>query len=382
MADLAQLREQIDALDAQIVDLYEKRMGICAQVAEYKIAAGKKVLDKAREQEKLAHLCGMATNAFNRHGIAELFSQIFAMSRKLQYQLMVQKGATGKLPFTEVASIGRAGVRVVFQGVEGAYSQAAMKRYFGERANAFSVETWGDALEAITDGMADFAVLPIENSTAGFVSEIYDLLMKYDQYIVGEQILRVEHRLLGLPGASLSDIRTVYSHRQGLLQCADYLDAHRAWRRVAVENTAGAAKKVADDADKSQAAIASPFAGEVFGLRALEEKVCANENNFTRFLIVCNQRIFETGADKISVCFEVAHRSGALFQMLSHFIYNNLNMTKIESRPVPGKNWEYRFFVDLEGNFNDTSVKNALRGLTEEALHVKILGNYRTAAEA
>lgn len=379
MIDLLQLREEIDAIDKQIVELYEKRMEVCSRVAEYKIETGKKVLDREREQAKISSLRAMAHNDFNRHGIEELFSQIIAMSRKLQYQKLTERGVVGRLPFTEVPAIERGHVRVVFQGVEGAYSQAAMKQYFGDAVNSFHVEKWRDALEAITDGLADFAVLPIENSTAGFVSEIYDLLMKYDQYIVGEQIIRIEHKLLGLPGARLSDIQTVYSHEQGLMQCEEYLDAHRGWKQIAVENTAGAAKKVAADGDKTQAAIASAFAGKVFGLEVLEEHVCANTVNSTRFLIVSNQRIFEKEADKISICFEVPHHSGALFHMLSHFIYNNLNMSKIESRPVPGRNWEYRFFVDLEGNLNDSSVKNALRGITEEAMNVKILGNYRRA---
>lgn len=379
MTDLLQLREEIDAIDRQIVELYERRMEVSGRVAQYKIETGKKVLDKEREQAKLAAVRALTHNDFNSHGVEELFSQIMSMSRKLQYQMLAGKGVVGRLPFTQVDAIEKKNVRVVYQGVEGAYSQAAMKRYFGDDVNSFHVEKWRDALEAITDGMADFAVLPIENSTAGFVSEIYDLLMKYDYYIVGEQIIRVEHTLLGLPGAKLSDIRTVCSHEQGLLQCEEFLDAHREWRQVAVENTAGAAKKVAADGDKTQAAIASAFAGEVFGLQTLKEHICTNDVNSTRFIIVSNQRIFEKDADKISICFEVPHRSGALFYLLSHFIYNNLNMSKIESRPVPERSWEYRFFVDLEGNLNDSAVKSALRGITEEATNVKILGNYRRA---
>lgn len=381
MTDLTKLREEIDAIDRRIVELYERRMEVCADVAQYKIETGKKVFDKEREESKIAALTAMTHSSFNSHGVEELFLQIMSMSRKLQYQLLTRQGVVGKLPFTQIDALEKQHVRVVFQGVEGAYSQAAMKRYFGDQVNSFHVEKWRDALEAITDGMADFAVLPIENSTAGFVSEIYDLLMKYDQYIVGEQIIRIEHTLLGVPGAKLSDIQTVYSHEQGLMQCEEFLEGHRAWRQVAVENTAGAAKKVAADADKTQAAIASAFAGEVFGLDVLQEHICTNNVNSTRFIIASNQRVFEKDADKISICFEVPHRSGALYTILSHFIYNNLNMSKIESRPVPGKNWEYRFFVDLEGNLNDSAVKNALRGVTEEALNVKVLGNYRRAED-
>lgn len=376
MIDLKELRTKIDGIDREIVALYEQRMEISAQVAAYKIENGKKVFDKEREDAKLAALRALTHNDFNRHGIEELFQQIMSMSRKLQYRLLTEQGVVGRLPFTQVEEIEKTGVRVVFQGVEGAYSQAAMKAYFGETVNAFHVEQWRDALEAIQDGMADFAVLPIENSTAGFVSEIYDLLMKYDDYIVGEQIIRIEHMLLGLPEAELSDIRTVYSHEQGLMQCEEYLNLHRDWKQTAVENTAGAAKLVAETGDKSKAAIASVFAGQAFGLKVLESGICTNNVNSTRFIIVSNQRMFRKNAQKISICFEVPHTSGALYQILSHVIYNNLSMSKIESRPIPGRNWEYRFFVDFEGNLNDSSVKNALRGITEEAANVKILGNY------
>lgn len=376
MIDLMELRKQIDEIDAKIVSLYEQRMEVSSKVAEYKISTGKKVFDKEREIAKLESLTSQTHNDFNRHGVEELFQQIMSMSRKLQYQQLTKQGVVGRLPFTQVDEIEKENVRVVFQGVEGAYSQAAMKAYFGDHVNSLPVAKWRDALEAIMDGIADFAVLPIENSTAGFVSEIYDLLMKYDHYIVGEQVIRVEHKLLGVPGAELSDIRTVYSHEQALMQCEDYLNGHRNWTQTAMVNTAASAKKVAEDQDKSQAAIASAVAGESFGLQVLEENICSSDVNSTRFIIVSNQRMFCKDAKKISICFEVPHTSGSLYNILSHFIYNNLNMNKIESRPMPGRSWEYRFFVDFEGNLNDSAVKNALRGIMEEAANVKILGNY------
>ena len=184
MIDLSELRNQIDDIDRQIVELYEKRMAVSSQVAEYKIETGKKVFDKEREDSKLETLKGLTHNDFNSHGIEELFQQIMSMSRKLQYQLLTKKGVVGRLPFTQVEHLEKKNVRVVFQGVEGAYSQAAMKAFFGDEITSFHVKQWRDALGAISEGMADFAVLPIENSTAGFVSEIYDLLMKYDDYIV------------------------------------------------------------------------------------------------------------------------------------------------------------------------------------------------------
>lgn len=373
--DLAGLREQIDAIDSQIVGLYEKRMDISRQVAEYKIETGKKVFDKIREEEKLRSVKALTHNEFNSHGIEELFEQIMSMSRKLQYRLLAENGSVGKLPFIGVDKLEMENVRVVFQGAEGAYSQAAMMQYFGEQINSFHVETFRDAMMAIEEGSADFAVLPIENSTAGIVSEIYDLLVEFENYIVGEQIIKVEHCLMAVPGTELSDIKTVYSHPQSLMQSARFLNQY-GWQQISMQNNAFAAKKVSGDQDKSQAAVAGEHAAKLYGLEVLKKGINQSSTNSTRFIVVTNQKIFRKDAEKVSICFEVAHESGSLYHMLSHFIYNNLNMNRIESRPIEGRNWEYRFFIDFEGNLSDSSVKNALRGLREEARNMRILGNY------
>ena len=373
--DLGDLRKQIDSVDEQIVSLYEERMDICKHVAEVKIETGKKVFDREREKEKIARVKSLTHNDFNRTGIGELFEQIMSMSRKLQYQLLAEKGSMGRHPFIGVDSLVDDRVRVVFQGAEGAYSQAAMHQYFGEEVNSFHVDTFRDACCAIEEGSADFAVLPIENSTAGIVNEIYDLLVEFENYIVGEQIIRIEHCLLGVPGTRMEDIRTVFSHPQSLMQSARFLAEHD-WKQISLPNNAFAARKVAQEGDCTQAAIASEYAGKVYGLEVLKKPVNQSETNSTRFIIITNQKIFRKDAKKVSICFEIAHESGSLYHMLSHFIYNNLNMTKIESRPIEGRNWEYRFFVDFDGNLADSAVKNALRGLRDEAQNMRILGNY------
>ena len=373
--DLLELRQQIDAIDSQIVELYEKRMDVSRQVAEYKISTGKKVFDKQREAEKLAKVKSLTHNEFNSHGIEELFEQIMSMSRKLQYRLLAENGSLGKLPFIGVDELETEQARVVFQGAEGAYSQAAMMQYFGDKVHSFHMNSFRDAMSAIDEGSADFAVLPIENSTAGIVNEIYDLLQEYENYIVGEQIIKIEHCLLGVPGTKLSDIRTVYSHPQSLMQSAKYLSNHD-WQQISMQNNAFAAKKVAEDKDRTQAAIAGEHAAKVYGLEVLDKGINDSGINSTRFIIVTNQKIFRKDAKKVSICFEVPHESGSLYHMLSHFIYNNLNMTKIESRPIEDRAWEYRFFIDFEGNLADSAVKNALRGLRDEARNMKILGNY------
>lgn len=376
MRDLLELRDEIDEIDQQIVDLYQRRMGIAAEVAAYKIKNGKKVFDKERENSKLTKLTALGNTEFNKLGIRELFEQIMAVSRKRQYQLMTESGIYEKPDFVEVDELDYKKSRIVFQGVEGAYTQLALREYFGENVNSYHVDTWRDAMEAIANGEADFAVLPIENSSAGIVSENYDLMVEYGHCIVGEQIIRIDHALLGLPEADLSDITDVYSHPQALMQCSKYLDTRRDWEKHSVKNTAMAAQKVRDDGKLHKAAIASTLNAELYGLKVLDEVIQNNKSNATRFIIVTKGHIFVKDAKKISICFEVAHESGSLYHMLAHFIYNGLNMNHIESRPVQGKNWEYRFFVDFDGNLNDAAVQNALRGLSEETIRLQILGNY------
>ena len=373
--DLLELRNELDGIDKQIVELYEKRMNVCGQVAEYKIETGKRVFDKEREKQKLEAVREFTHNDFNAYGVTELFEQIMAMSRKLQYRLLAEHDSVGKLSFSKVDHFDTSKCRVVFQGAEGAYSQAAMIQYFGEGVNCFHVDTFRDAMLAIDEGSADFAVLPIENSSAGIVSEIYDLLVEFENYIVGEQIIPINHCLLGCAGTKISDIRTVYSHAQSLMQSAHYLQ-EKGWQQISMKNNAFAAQKVAEDKNPTEAAIASEYAAKVYGLEILEKGVNDLKENSTRFIIITNQKVFSKDASKISLCFEVNHESGALYHALSHLIYNGLNMTKIESRPLEGRNWEYRFFVDFEGNMEDSAVKNALRGLREETRNMKILGNY------
>jgi chorismate mutase/prephenate dehydratase len=373
--DLGQLRDELDVIDKQIVELYERRMDVCSQVAAYKIENGKRVFDKEREKQKLEAVASLTHNEFNARGIKDLFEQIMSISRKLQYQMITEYKGLGKLSFLEMEEIDCKKCRVVFQGAEGAYSQAAMMRYFGDTVDSFNVDSFRDAMLAIDEGSADFAVLPIENSSAGVVSEIYDLLVEFENYIVGEQIIEIEHCLMATPGTKIGDITTVYSHPQSLMQSSHYL-LEKGWQQISMKNNAFAAKRVADEKDKTHAAIAGEAAAKAYGLEILERGVNDLKGNSTRFIIVTNQKVFAKDASKISLCFELDHESGALYHALSHLMYNGLNMTKVESRPLAGRNWEYRFFLDFEGNLTQSAVKNALRGLREETRNMKILGNY------
>lgn len=376
MSTLEELREQMDEVDDQIAKLYRERMHLCDEIGAYKVRSGVKVLDRQREREKLQHVTGQMEDEFCKKGIRELFEQLMSMGRKLQYQRLVEAGALGRLPFIGVDSLDAEGARVVFPGTEGAYSQAATEHYFGKNCNSFYVKTFREAMEAIEEGSADFAVLPIENSTAGAVDEMYDLLVEFENYIVGETVIPIQNTLSALPGTKFDEIDRVYSKGVALMQASRFLEEHGDWQQISVANTAIAAKKVRDEQDKSQAAVCSAYAAEVHGLEVLADNINDESGNCTRFIVVTNQKIFLKDASKISLCLEHSHESGSLYHMLSHFIYNDLNMTKIESRPIEGRNWEYRFFIDIEGNLADAAVKNAIRGLREEARSLRILGNY------
>ena len=375
-SDLRELRERIDAVDCEMVRLFEARMAICEEVAALKAKTDRKVYDREREEQKLQKVRSLAHGEFNKKGVDELYRQLMGMSRRRQYAILEQGHSSGRIPFIEVDQLDRENIHVVYQGVEGAYSHAAMQTYFGKGTESFHVRKFRDAMEAIADGSADYAVLPIENTTAGIVADNFDLLVDFENYIVAEQIIPVEHVLMAAPGTAIEEIRKVFSHPQALSQCEGLFSRHPDWQAVAYDNTALAARKIAGDKKKDEAAIGSRFAAEHFGLEVLQEHVNDMEENATRFMIVTNQRIFVKGAKKITICFELPHSSGTLYNILSNFIYNDVNMTHIESRPIPGRNWEYRFFIDFEGNLNDASVRSALRGIRQEAIHMKILGNY------
>lgn len=376
MLDLRKIRDEIDEIDAKILELFETRMAKCEQVAEYKISTGKPVLDKQREKEKIAALQSMAHGTFNEQAVSEVFSQIMAISRKRQYQLLVKHNILRKLDFRQVETLECGNCKVVYAGVPGAYAHAAMMQYFGETVDSYNVKTFRQVVEEVENGNADYGVLPIENTTAGAVTDAYDSLLEAEVYIVAETDIRINHALLGLPGAEISDIQTVYSHPQGLLQSAQFLETHPEWNRISTTNTALSAKKVIEMQDKTCAAIASVTAAKIYGLKVLQEHLNISDTNTTRFLIISRQNIYRKDAAKVCISFELPHESGSLYEMLSHFIYNGVNMCKIESRPIPGENWRYRFVAVVEGSVEDTAVVNALQGIGAEAQHVKILGCY------
>ncbi len=377
MENLSESRKRMDEIDEQILSLYEERIKIATEIAEYKIENHRPVLDRRREDDKLAKLAASASDSFNKQGVEELFSQILSISRKKQYRLIAKHGLSKDIGFFPIDGV-RENCKVVYQGVPGAYSQVATERFFGEDVDATNVETWRDAMEAINNGDADYAVLPMENSTAGIISENYDLLIEYQAFILGEQIIRVEHALLGLPDAEISDIDTVYSHPQALMQCSGYLrNTHPEFESRSLPNTAMAAMKVKDDNVKNKAAIAGAQNAKIYGLKVLENGIQDESINETRFIIVSPRQEYTKKSQNVSIAFYLpTDQSGALYNALSHFIFNGITMNRIESRPLRNKAWEYMFFIDFVGNLQDEAVINALQGLKEETEEFRILGTY------
>lgn len=376
MLDLKEARKNIDAIDRQIVELFEKRMLEANAVAEYKRKTGKAVYDKEREDEKLEHLGQLSSNEFNKKAITELFSQIMSISRKYQYTVLPQTSKLADYKKAEELPVGM-DTKVCYFGVPGAHTHQAMEDFFGEEITGISCPTFQSVMEAVEQGEADYGVLPIENSSTGGITANYDLLLNYSNCIVGQYVNRIEQCLLALPGVAMEELRTVYSHPQGLLQCSGFLKEHPELDQIEFSNTATAAKKVAEDGERSQAAIAAKRAAKEYGLQVLRGGIQQEKNNSTRFIVIGREPIYLADSNKIALCIELSHECGSLYRILSHFLFNGLNMTQIESRPMKGKNWEYRFFIDIEGNLEDPSVQNALRGIKEEAKSVRVLGNFK-----
>ena len=376
MKDLSEIRVRIDEIDKQLVALFKERMECASDVAEYKREKKMAVYDKVREDQKLETLSAMAEDSFMKRSLKEIFRQIMSISRKYQYQLLKQRDRYIENYFQQVEELEiYPDTRVVYQGVEGAYQQMAVEKFFGKNIDNYHVDTFNDVAVALNRGDADYGILPIENSSAGNVQGNYDILLKNDICVVAEVILDIKHALIGLPGSPKEEIKVVYSHPQGLMQCRDYLEKLGV-KGISVGNTALAAKMVKEEGNPSHGAIASEKAAELYGLEILEHHVNDVRTNATRFLILSKKRQYMKDADKVSICFSLPHESGSLYNVLSHLIFNDLSMTNIESVPLRDAEWEYRFFIDVTGNLKDPAMRNALKGIREEAVDFKILGNY------
>lgn len=268
--------------------------------------------------------------------------------------------------------------RVVYQGEPGAYSEIAARNFFGEEVNAIGLKQFEDTFAALKNDEADYAVLPIENSSTGAIRQVYDLLEQYHFFFVGETTVKIEHALMGLPNSKLEDITTVYSHEQGLFQCEAFINSHPSWRAVAQADTAGSAKMVAESNDIRKAAICSPSAAKLYGLKILKEKVNTDHHNTTRFIVISPQAELREKRDKICISMTTAHNSGALHNVLTVFAVHGINMLRLESRPIPEHNWEYMFFIEFAGDLETTEMDSVIHEISLMASDLRVLGNFKS----
>ena len=375
--DLNDYRKEIDSIDDQMIALFARRMNIAAKIAEYKKANGLRVLDARREKEKLRDIMAKTPDGLREY-MSSLYSLIFELSRSHQGRLL---GAAGELPAKIAAAIQDTpplfpeNAAVACQGVEGAYSEMACGRLF-KRPNTFFFSSFEAVFSAIEKGLCRYGVLPLENSTAGSVNAVYDLMMKHDFRIVRSVRIKVDHNLLANPGARLEDIREIYSHEQAISQCAHFLQELPNVKVIRCENTAAAARMVAESGRSDAAALSSRACMELYGLSCLAASVQDQGNNFTRFICIAKDLEIYPGADRTSLMMVLPHQPGSLYKALSRFYALGVNLNKLESRPMPERNFEFMFYFDLETSVYSPQFMQLMGELPELCEEFTYLGSY------
>ncbi len=371
LPDLGLLRERIDAVDRQIIALIADRLRIVEDVAAAKLDAASPFRDREREERLLVRLRGHATAAgLDPHQIERLYRVVMELSVAHQEATVRNRPA--------------APLRIAYQGVEGSYSHlAAQRRYGGRTGGALltGCDSFRAAAAAVVAGAADLALLPIENTTAGSINETYDVLADSRLNITGEVVSAIEHCLLALPGVALDELRIVMSHPQALAQCQAFFAAHPQLTARDELDTAGAARRVAADGDRTQAAIASAAAAATYGLAIVARGIQTSAGNATRFVEIALRPapIADGVAAKTSLLVALADRPGALGEVLMRFAAHGLSLTKIESRPIPAAPFTYRFYVDVLGHAASAPFQAALRELEPLTSELRVLGTYPAA---
>ncbi|MBR1495277.1 MAG: chorismate mutase [Acidaminococcaceae bacterium] len=372
--DLAKLRREIDRLDTILADALEQRMDVVRQVAAYKDTRHMQVLDREREEQVIAKVTGQLKNPAYVPHMRNIMEKIMETSRNLQIDILASN-----LKKKEQAADP---IRVGYQGVQGSFSHQALEDYFADVAKVeMNYVHFEDVAAAVKNHEIKYGVLPIENSSTGGITEVYDLVRKYDCHIVGEKIIKVDQNLLGLPGATVAGLKQVYSHPQGLEQSREFFKKHPGIELIPFFNTARSAKMVSESGDPAKGAVASRQAAKLYGLDILAENINYNVANHTRFIVIADQPEHRPDADKITVIIATQHEPGSLYKVLQHFYKGGLNMLNLESRPMEGRSWEYFFHIDLTGNLEDPKVRQGLQDVAEYSAYCKILGNYVSDGE-
>ncbi len=375
--ELKELREQINRINHQMLDLFSQRMEVSAGIARYKAAHGLPILDEAREAEILQNVAAGANENY-RFETVEMFRTLMNLSK--MYQLNIVTADSPMQPDAAYPPVLPNAKQVVFYGAEGSYTWEAMKSCFGD-ISALPAATFRDVFETLKQGKADYGIVPIENSSTGSIFDSYELFCEYGYHIVGETNLRISHNLMGLPGAKTADLTEIYSHPQPFMQCENFLSSLDV-KLTPYYNTAASAKMVAASGDKTRGVIGSASSAAFYGLEILQSEIEDNPNNYTRFAIVSKDLLICPGASKVSIAFSLSNESGSLYHTLSVFAKHNLNLIKLESRPYPASKWKYLFYADFEGHLSESRIAQTISLLQAQTQDFFLLGNYTGVSPA
>jgi chorismate mutase/prephenate dehydratase len=372
--ELKGLRQQIDQLDVQLIDLFQQRLGISEQVAQIKTDANIAIVDRERDHQLLDQAA--ATVAVNNRAETIAFMRtLFALSKARQNQKLQ---LSDPVDFPPPVPGPQENVKVAYQGVSGAWSEHGAQQLFPQ-TQLVNLDYFEDVFAAVKSGQVHYGVLPIENSQTGAIGEVYDLLRRNACYIVSEVWVSIAQCLLAPKGAALSDIREVFSHPEGFSQCRRFLK-NKNWELTACRNTAYAAQLVTEHANSKHAAIGSRRAAQVHGLDIIAANIMDNPDNRTRFIAIAANPIYDESSSTTSITFSTVHSSGALCSVLQSFMLAGINLTRIESRPVSSE--KYRFFADLQANILSETTLDALRQAAMQCEYFEVLGCYPTIVEA
>ncbi len=377
MKDLSEIREKINGIDNQIVELWKERMAACLLVAQYKKENNLPVLDAKRETELLNRIGNMAGDELDVYSRV-LYDTIMTVSKSYQHKALKNGNQlTDKIKnaVDNTEKLFPQKAMVACQGVEGAYSELACKKLFKYPTVSY-FKTWYDVVNAVEKGLCKYGVLPIENSTAGSVNNVYDLMAEHNFYIVKSFRLKINHCLLGNKGATPEGIKEIYSHEQAINQCSEFLREHSDIKVNICENTAVAAKIVAQSGRNDVAAISSENCRDLYGMTLLSNDVQNKDNNYTRFICISKDMEIYPGADKTSFVLTLPHEPGSLYHILARFYALGINMLKLESRPIQNKDFEFMFYFDMSVSVYDDTFYEILEQLSDECEYFNYLGSY------
>ena len=381
MEHLTTLRGEMDQIDRELTQLLLRRLDLAQTIGKHKQELGLPALDQRRELQVLQNVSAQTADQERRLGLAQLYENVLALSRRAQ-RLAAAGGEPGEgfvscMQALKEARQPIAEPRIVYQGEPGAYSEMACLDFFGPDCNCAGLKSFDAVFQAVAEGRADYGVVPIENSSTGGIRQVYELLGEYRHFVVGETAVKVEHCLMAPPGATLDTITHVYSHEQGLFQSDRFLKHYPHWVQVPHGDTAGSGKYVAETGDTTKAAICSKRAAELYGLNILVQGVNHNNNNTTRFVVVSPKMELREGADKISAVLRLPHEVGSLNEALTICAIHGLNLEKLESRPLPGRSWEYLFFMEFSGTLGNPEVDAAIGELSQLCAQLRVMGNFK-----